>query len=142
MPKLRDIHQSAKDTAKRLKEDAQREFNKAKDKIKNEWDKMVAENAPKAQVSGVKSDCQKNAEVYFQISQLKGHCEKSQVEVLIASLDKIGVSAPELVLFSNDLKNAEYNLTARDCAWFDGQVELYSNKLVECAKGDISHSEL
>lgn len=138
------VGKKIENAAKKVVDQAKKEYKKVEKNVALEWNKLNQENKPAAKSDEVKvdSDCAKFAEHYLQISQLKGNCEKSQVEVLIASLDKIGVSAPELILFSNDLKNSEYSLTVKDCAWFDGQVELYSNKLVECAKGDISHEDL
>ncbi len=207
MPKLRDLHDSAKDTAARLKEKAGDFLDKAQDKIEKFMDKaedkvncatdgntykMMARFADttcnKATVSkffefkekvktlspeenslrfkeptaddcsyfkkeatyyrdvklpecGITkpivshfttSDCYKNLPIYQQIVGLKGQCDKPHVEVLIADLWKLGMTAPDLILFQQDLDDSSYNLSARDCAWFNDQVDMYSAKLAEC----------
>ena len=136
MPKLRDIHESAKDTAKRLKNEAAQKAEELVDKAKEFLSKHNAKHQ-EVKVENSKemqSECEANKKVYEHIASLKGQCDKEHVVELLGDLfTKLNVPmAPEFVLFQQDLADSSYSLSSRDCAWFDGQVDKYTEKLAEC----------
>ncbi len=88
------------------------------------------------------TDCQVNVQTYKDIASLVGHCDKVNVLNLIQSVEKLGISSPDVVLFAQDLKTDSYNLNSRDCAWFNDQVEMYNAKLVECGEAPHLATEL